>query len=151
MASLDPHSSWHGARFELAGTTVGVRDLKQVTEHDLRLIQLLVVAAVLLVMAVVLRRPALALFLVATVAFSYLVTIGLTEQVCHWLYGDAYQGLDWKTPIFLFVILVAVGVDYNIYLVARVLEEQRRRGRLAGLSWPSRPARCGPWWNWALP
>ena len=124
---------WHGADFELLGPTSGIRDLARVTTSDRRRVQLLVTAAVYLVMVVLLRRPLICGYLVATVLLSYLVTIGATSLFFGLLRGDEFLGLDWKVPLFLFVLLVAVGQDYNIYLVSRVFEEQKRRGPIEGI------------------
>jgi RND superfamily putative drug exporter len=128
----DTASFWHGGEFLFAGPTAGVRDLMAVTQSDRTVIQRAVVITVLLVLIVILRRPLICLYLILSVIFSYLVTIGATEMVFNWLY-QPFDGLDWKVPIFLFVILTAVGEDYNIYLVTRVLEEQRRWGLIKGL------------------
>ena len=129
----DQESSWHNATFELIGPTAGIRDLELVTRADRQRIQILVAGAVLLVIVLLLRRPMLCCYLIATVILSYLVTMGITDYFFRTLRGDSYVGLDWKVPLFLFVILVAVGQDYNIYLVSRVLEEQRRLGDREGL------------------
>jgi RND superfamily putative drug exporter len=128
----DATSPWYGAEFDFTGVTAGTRDLKAVTESDQKLIQKLVVLAVYGILLLILHRPLVCAYLILSVLFSYLVTIGATELVFAWLY-PGFDGLDWKVPLFLFVILIAVGEDYNIYLVTRVIEEQRRLGMIEGL------------------
>jgi RND superfamily putative drug exporter len=130
--SHDPESYWRDAEFDHTGPTAGTRDLRGVTQSDQQLIERLVLLAVYFVLIALVRRPLISIYLVLSVLFSYYVTLGTTKLVFRWVYVD-FDGLDWKVPLFLFVILVAIGEDYNIYLISRVLEEQQRRGLLAGL------------------
>ncbi len=125
--------AWQGAQFEFVGTTASTADLKAVTTRDQRRIEILSALAVLAVMLMLLGHTVICTFLMVSVVFSYLVTLGATELVFRAVYGPEFVGLDWKVPLFLFVIMVSVGADYSIYLVARVFEEQRRLGPLAGL------------------
>ena len=126
-------SPWYQAKVSMAGTTASIIDLRRVTLRDNQRIKVAVVIAVLAVLIFVLRRFWLSVYLILTVLLSYYATVGITAMFFQWLYGEAYLGLDWKLPLFLFVILVAVGQDYNVYLVTRVLEEQHRGGWLSAL------------------
>jgi RND superfamily putative drug exporter len=117
------------------GPTANIRDLKTVTDRDRVTIAVLVSIAVYLVLITLLGRPAISLYLVATVVFSFLVTMGVTHAF-YWLIRDpavGYTGVDWKAPIFVFTILVAMGEDYNVLLMARVDEEQRKHGSVQGV------------------
>lgn len=129
----DPKSPWYQAKFYFRGTTAGIRDLRAVTASDQLLIQKLVPLGVLAVLVMLLGRPLVCLYLIASVLLGYFVTIGSSVLLFSWLYGSTFHGLDWKVPMFLFVLLIAVGADYNIYLVTRILEEQQRRGLRQGL------------------
>jgi RND superfamily putative drug exporter len=129
----DPQSPWYGIQFHFAGTTAAVRDLAMVTASDQQRIQRLVVIAVLAVLILILRQTVISVVMILSVVFGYMVTMGLTEWIFGWWYGTEFAGLDWKVPIFLFVLLIAVGQDYNIYLVTRALEEAGRRGWQDGL------------------
>jgi RND superfamily putative drug exporter len=118
----------------LAGSTSMVNDLRRVTTSDERRMYLLVTAGVYAVLVALLRRPGISLYLIATVVLGYLASLGLTDLVFHALHRgpEAWGGLDWTVGFFLFVILVAVGEDYNILLMARVLEEERKHGVIEG-------------------
>ncbi len=116
------------------GSTANIRDLKRTTDQDRIVIDVAVLSVVMLILWVLLRRFSISLYLILTVFFSYFVTIGFTYVVFWYLEtGSEFAGLDWKVPIFLFTFLIAVGEDYNIYLMTRINEEQKKRGPIEGI------------------
>lgn len=110
------------ARLHATGLTPYILDIKAVTDRDQRLVMLLVVLVILVIVAALVRNIPLALVMVAGTVLVYLVTLGLTEA--WFVHVAGAVGIDWKVKLFTFVILVAVGQDYNIFLVTRLLQER---------------------------
>jgi putative drug exporter of the RND superfamily len=86
----------------------------------------LVLAVTFAIIALLLRAIVAPLVLVATTALSFAASFGLASLL--WRHGLGYPGVESVIPIYIFIFLVALGVDYNIFLSARIREESRRLG-----------------------
>ena len=117
------------------GSTASIRDLKDVTDSDQVRIDILVLVGVYAILLLLLRRPGISLYLIIGVFFSYFAALGVTFVVFEYVVGspEEFGGLDWKVPMFLFTILIAVGEDYNIFLMTRIEEEQAEHGLVGGV------------------
>ncbi len=115
------------AELLIGGATAQTADIKDVTGADFRRVAALVLGVIFIIVLALLRDVILAAMMVASTVFSYLATLGISHWVFTALLGA--EGLDWKVQVFLFVVIAAVGVDYNIFLSARYAEESRRHGR----------------------
>ena len=131
--SQQPESFWSGARYALTGTTAAIRDLRSVTRRDNIRIQILVVLAVLVVLLVVLQATRRLSVYDAHRAVQLLRHHRHHDAVLFRCLRRAYQGLDWKVPLFSVRDPGGRGQDYNVYLATRVFEEQARIGPFAGL------------------
>ena len=121
------------AKILALGPTASISDLKDSTDRDQIRINIYVSLAVFLVLMALLRQPALCAYLILTVIFSYLVTLGAAFIVFRITTGPDFVGLDWKVPVYLFTLLLALGEDYNVLFMSRVTEEQPKHGAIPGI------------------
>jgi RND superfamily putative drug exporter len=131
LAEYLGESRWLKVSAGFSGANATSADIRQLTRSDQHRTWLIVPAGVFVVLMLALRDPFACLNLVATMILTYAFALGITHAVFVTFLGDA--GLDWKVPYFLFVLLVAVGVDYNVFLMARLHEESRLHGLYAGI------------------
>lgn len=110
-----------GPRTLVGGETATNIDLAAAAAHDRTLIIPIVLAVVLAMLALLLRALLAPVLLVLSVLLSYLASLGVSAVVFRGVFG--FVGFDPSVPIFGFVFLVALGVDYNIFLMARAREE----------------------------
>ncbi len=105
------------------GATPYMINIRKVVQADQRRVMILAMVAIWVVVLVLVRDVLLSLFMLAATLLTYGTTLGLTQWVFSGLLGEG--GIDWKVRMFLFVIIVAVGQDYNIFLVTRLFQEIR--------------------------
>jgi putative drug exporter of the RND superfamily len=111
-------------------------DVRDASDRDVRVIIPAILLVVFLVLTVLLRSLVAPLLLVAANVVSFAATLGVAALVFNHLLG--FPGADPSTPLYGFVFLVALGIDYSIFLMTRVREESgkvgTRRGILVGLA-----------------
>ncbi|MCF4137089.1 MMPL family transporter [Streptomyces sp. Tue 6430] len=120
-----------GADALVGGYTAQQYDTLRTAERDRTLIVPVVLAIIFLILTVLLRSLLTPALLVATVGLNFLATLGVAGLVFEHVFG--FTGTDPSVPLYGFVFLVALGVDYNIFLMSRVREESLRHGVREGV------------------
>ncbi|MBT7171048.1 MAG: MMPL family transporter [Phycisphaerales bacterium] len=113
-----------GMIVHIGGATAQMEAIRDITSSDFKLMVACVLGVIILIVFVLLRDIRMTLLMAGLVVVSYLTTLGLVEWIYPMLFGA--EGLDWKVQMFLFVVMAAVGVDYNIFLAARIEQEAQR-------------------------
>ncbi len=115
-----------GADARVGGDTAINLDVQRAAQHDRTVIIPIVLAVVFVILALLLRALVAPLLLIATVVLSFAAALGVSALVFRHIFG--FGGADTAFPLFVFVFLVALGIDYNIFLMTRVREEAARHG-----------------------
>jgi RND superfamily putative drug exporter len=120
----------------VTGTTAIQLDVQRAAQADENLIIPIILVVVFLILAVLLRAIVAPLLLIATVVLSFGAALGISALIFDYILD--FGGADSSLPLFVFVFLVALGIDYNIFLMTRVREEAltygTRRGALVALA-----------------
>lgn len=116
---------------KVGGGTAALLDMEDAQTHDNYLVIPLVLLVVLLVLSVLLRALVAPLLLIGTVVLSLATALGVSALAFRHVFD--YAGEDVAFPLFVFVFLVALGIDYNIFLTTRIREEAGRHGTRAGV------------------
>ncbi|MCA0754156.1 MMPL family transporter [Paenibacillus sp. N4] len=107
----------------IGGQTASQYDAKELTDRDNLVIIPVVIALILLLLLTYLRSVTAALYLVGTVLLSYAAALGLGWIILHYFMGaDAIQG---AIPLYAFVFLIALGEDYNIFMVSSIWQKRK--------------------------
>jgi putative drug exporter of the RND superfamily len=115
----------------VGGPTAAEYDLRQSAARDNWVIIPITLVVVFGILAVLLRALAAPAMLVATVILSFAAALGFGMFVSKEIFG--FPGIDPSLPLLCFVFLVALGIDYNIFLMARVREETLKHGTREGM------------------
>jgi RND superfamily putative drug exporter len=115
----------------VGGTSAVYYDVREANKQDNRTIIPIILLVITLILGLLLRSILSAVVLLGTVVLSYFATLGACALVFNHVFG--FAGGDNSFPLFAFIFLVALGIDYNIFLMTRVREESAKIGTRAGV------------------
>ncbi len=127
-----PSSSAVVARVSVGGATATSADVQAAITADFKLVGIITILGVLVVLAVLLRSLVAPLYLVGTVLLSYATTMAIATLLFQGVLG--YAGVNYLVPLIVFVLLVALGSDYNIFLMSRIREESAEGDLRVGIT-----------------
>ena len=115
----------------VGGSTAEFADVQDTISADFLRVAAITIAGILIVLILLLRALVAPVYLVLTVLLSYAMSLSVSAIILQHLFGQ--PGMNYFIPLMVFVLLVALGSDYNIFLMSRVREESATRGLLPGI------------------
>ena len=115
----------------VGGTSAVSYDIRSANDRDNRTIIPIILIVITIILGLLLRSIVSAALLLGTVVLSYFATLGVCALVFNHVFG--FEGGDTSFPLFAFIFLVALGIDYNIFLMTRVREESIKLGTRQGV------------------
>ena len=118
-------SGLKGSAYYVGGESAIRADIMITNDSDFGTVVGATIGGILIVIMILLRSVVAPLYMIATVLLNYGATLGITS----WIFTDIMKqsGMIYMLPIFIFIVLVALGADYNIFLVSRIREEAHQR------------------------
>jgi RND superfamily putative drug exporter len=126
--SAQPNTELADATISIAGLPAVNADIRDYYNHDLRFILITTILVVFLILVMLLRAIVAPLYLIGSVMISFLSALGIGVVVFQFILG---QHIAWNVPGTAFIVLVAVGADYNLLLISRIRDEASRGMRTA--------------------
>ena len=123
-------SRLNGATALVGGESATNFDGRTATTRDFKVIAPIVIAAIWIILAILLGSVVAPTYLVISVILSFVAALGVSVLVFKYIFG--HDGMAFDSIPFIFVFLIALGADYNIYIMSRVREETRTRGLAEG-------------------
>ncbi|WHY77944.1 MMPL family transporter [Neobacillus sp. WH10] len=114
-------NSYH---LQYAGQTAEQLDIRAMNQRDMVILFSLVTVLITIMLALQTRSILMPLLMMATILLSYVATLGFGWIIFHNIMG--YDSISYRLPVYTFVFMVALGVDYNIMLVSRIKEEAQK-------------------------
>jgi putative drug exporter of the RND superfamily len=115
----------------VGGTSAVSYDIRSANDRDNKTIIPIILIVITIILGLLLRSILSAALLLGTVVLSYFATLGVCALVFNHVFG--FEGGDTSFPLFAFIFLVALGIDYNIFLMTRVREESLKIGTRKGV------------------
>ena len=120
--SAQPNTSLSDASISIVGTTAMYSAMRSYSYDDIRLIVIMTLLVVFFILILLLRAIVAPLYLIASVVISFMSAVGVGVIFFQFVLG---QPIYWTVPATAFIVLVAVGADYNLLLITRIREESR--------------------------
>jgi RND superfamily putative drug exporter len=121
--SAQPNTTLADAKISMVGFSAFQNDIRNYYDADIQFIILVTLVVVFLILVVLLRSLVAPIYLVGSVILSYLSALGIGVVFFQFILG---QDIAWSVPGMTFLVLVAVGADYNLLLISRIRDEADR-------------------------